>query len=84
MENIEKNHRSHVPFMLLDIIVTQWRRLVASSKVVDLLYQARCAVMYRRIAMAIEKASFVGVFVDCCLFACCPDGRWGDTEQKVT
>jgi hypothetical protein len=40
-----------------------------------------CAVTYRRIAMAIKTASFLGVFVDCCLFACCPGGRWGNTEQ---
>jgi hypothetical protein len=33
--------------------------------------------------MAIKTASFLGVFVDCCLFACCPGGRWGDTEQVV-
>jgi hypothetical protein len=42
-----------------------------------------CAVTYRRIAMAIKTASFLGVFVDCCLFACCPGGRWGNTEQVV-
>jgi hypothetical protein len=40
-------------------------------------------VTYRRIAMAIKTATFLGVFVDCCLFACCPGGRWGDTEQVV-
>ena len=34
--------------------------------------------------MAIKTATFLGVFVDCCLFACCPGGRWGDTEQVVT
>jgi hypothetical protein len=56
---------------------------VASSKALDLLHQAIRAVLYRRIAMAIKMASFVGVFVDCCLFACCPGGRWGDTEQVV-
>jgi hypothetical protein len=33
------------------------------------------AVSYRPIAMAIEMASFAGVFVDCLLFACCPGGR---------
>ncbi len=32
---------------------------------------------------AIETASFVGVFVDCCLSACCPGRRWGDREQLV-
>jgi hypothetical protein len=39
--------------------------------------------MYWRIAMAIKTASFLGVFVDCCLFACCPGGCWGNTEQVV-
>jgi hypothetical protein len=33
--------------------------------------------------MAIKTASFVGVFVDCCLFACCPGGCWGNMEQVV-
>jgi hypothetical protein len=28
-------------------------------------------------------ATFLGVFVDCCLFACCSGSRWGDTEQVV-
>jgi hypothetical protein len=41
------------------------------------------AVTYQRIAMAIKMASFAGVFVDCCLYACCPGSRWGDTEQVV-
>jgi hypothetical protein len=41
------------------------------------------AVMYMRIAMAIKTASFVGVFVDCCLFACCPGSCWGNLEQVV-
>jgi hypothetical protein len=56
---------------------------VASSEALDLLHWAMHTVMYRRIAMAIKTASFVGVFVDCCLFACCPGGRWGDTERVV-
>jgi hypothetical protein len=30
--------------------------------------------------MAINLATFLESFVDCCLFACCPGGRWGDTE----
>jgi hypothetical protein len=42
-----------------------------------------CAVTYRRIAMAIKMARFAGVFVDCCLYACCPGGRWGNMEQVV-
>jgi hypothetical protein len=84
MKNIKKYHLSHVPFMLLDIIIARWRRPVASSKALDLLHQAIHAVTYRRIATAIKLASFVGVFVDCCLFACCPGGCWGNTEQVVT
>ncbi len=69
--------------MLLDIILAQWQPPVASSEALDLFHRAMCAITYRRIAMAIKTASFVGVFVDCCLFACCPGGRWGDTEQVV-
>ncbi len=82
MKNITKRH-GHVPFMLLDIILARWRCPVASNKALDLLRWAMRAVTYWCIAMAIKMASFVGVFVDCCLFACCPDGRWGDTEQVV-
>jgi hypothetical protein len=82
-ENIKKKRRSHVQFMLLDIILAQWQCPVASSEALDLLHQVMRAVTYRRIAMAIKTASFVGVFVDFCLFACCPGGRWGNTEQAV-
>jgi hypothetical protein len=41
------------------------------------------AVTYRRIAIAIKMATFLGVFVDCCLFACCPGSLWGNMEQVV-
>jgi hypothetical protein len=79
-ENIEKNHHSsHVRIMLSDIMLAWWRRPVASSEALDLLHRAMHAVTYRRIAMAIKTAAFLGVFVDCCLFACCPGGRWGNT-----
>ncbi len=70
--------------MLLDIILARWQHPVASSEALDLLHQAMRAVTYRLIAVAIKMASFVGVFVDCCLFACCLGGCWGDTEQVVT
>jgi hypothetical protein len=70
-------------FILLDIILAQWRCPVASSEALDLLHLAMRAVMYRPIAMAIKMAIFACVFVDCCLYACCPGGRWGDTEQVV-
>jgi hypothetical protein len=33
--------------------------------------------------MAIKMASFESVFIVCCLFACCPGSRWGNTEQVV-
>jgi hypothetical protein len=69
MKNINKNQHSHVPFMLLDIILAQWQPPVASSEALDLHYRAMRAVTYRRIAMAIKKSSKVGLFVDCCLFA---------------
>ncbi len=82
-EDIGKNRHSHVQFMLLDIILAQWWRTVSSSKALDLLHRAMRTVTYRRIAMAIETARFLGVFVDCCLFACCPGVRWGNTEQVV-
>jgi hypothetical protein len=81
-ENIKKRH-SHVRFMLLDIILAQWQHPVASCEALTLLHWAMHAVTYRRIAMAIKMATFLGVFVDCCLFACCPGSRWGDTEQVV-
>ncbi len=70
--------------MLLGIMLTQWQHPVASSEALDLLHWAMRAVTYRRIAMAIEMASFAGVFVVCCLYACCPGSRWGNTERVVT
>ncbi len=69
--------------MLSDMILAQWQRPVASSEALDLLHQMMHAITYQRIAMAIKTASFVGIFVDCCLFACCPGGRWGNMEQVV-
>jgi hypothetical protein len=82
-ENINKNRRSHVRFILLDTILTRWWRSVASSKALDLLYWAMRMVLYRRTTPAINMATFLGVFVDCCLFACCSGGSWGNTEQVV-
>jgi hypothetical protein len=79
-ENIKKKRRSHVRFILSDIILARWRRPVASSKALDLLHWAMHAELYRRTATAINMATFLGVFVDCCLFACCSGGHWGDTE----
>ncbi len=56
---------------------------MAFYKALNFLHQAMCTVPYRRIAMAIDLATFLGAFVDCCMFTCCPGGRWGNTEQVV-
>ncbi len=56
---------------------------MASSEALDLFYRAMHAVSFWCIAMAIKMASKVGVIVGCCLFASCPGGRRGDTEQVV-
>ncbi len=84
MKTSENKRCSHVSNMLLGIILARWQRPVASSEALDLLHQVMHAVTYRRIAMAIKMASFAGIFVDCCLYACCPGSRWSDTEQVVT
>jgi hypothetical protein len=68
-EKHQKKQRSHAPFMLSDIILARWRHPVASSEALDLLHRAMHAVTYQRIAVAIKMASFVGIFVYCCLFA---------------
>ncbi len=65
-------------------MLAQWWHPVASSEALDLLYRAMRTVLYRRTAAAIDMASFLGQFVDCCLFAFCPGGHWGNTEQVVT
>ncbi len=70
-------------FILLDIILAQWRHPVASSKALDLLHWAMHAVLYWCTAAAMNMATFLGVFVDCCLLVCSPGGRWGNTEQVV-
>ncbi len=68
---------------LLEQVLAQWWHPVASSEALDLLYRVMRAVLYQRTAGAINTASFLGQFVDCCLFACCPGGHWGNMEQVV-
>ena len=63
-ENIKKR-RSHVQFMLSDIILARWRRPVASSEALDLLHWEMRAVTYRRIAMAIKTATVYLLIVVC-------------------
>ncbi len=79
----KKKRCSHVRTMLSGMILARWRHPVASSEALDLLHWALCAVTYRRIVMAIKMATFLGVFVDCCLYACCPGGCWGDMKRVV-
>ncbi len=43
-------------------MLARWQHLVAFMKALDLLHQAMCLVLYRRIAMAIETASKLGTF----------------------
>ncbi len=64
----QKKRCSHVQFILSNIIFARWWHPVASSEALDLLHWAICAVTFRRIAIAIKTACFLGVFVDCCLF----------------
>jgi hypothetical protein len=78
-----KNWHMHDQLEQLVAILAQWWRLVASNKALNLLHWAMCTVMYRRVAMAIETATFLGAFFDCCLFACCPGSCWGNTEGVV-
>ncbi len=82
-EIIKKKRLSHVRFILLDIILAQWWCPVTSSKALDILHWAMRAVLYWCTAAAMNMATFLSVFVDCCLFACCPGSRWGNTERVV-
>ena len=83
MKKLEKNQGRLDQLQLSAAILTRWRHLVASNKALSLLHWAMCAVTYWCIAMAIKLASFLSVFVDYCLFACCPGSCWGNTEQAV-
>jgi hypothetical protein len=78
-----KKRRSYVRTMLSGVILAQWWHPVASIEALDLLHRAMHAVTYRHNAMAIKMAIFAHVFVDCCLYACCPGGCWGNTERVV-
>ena len=53
------------------------------AKALDLLYRAMHAVLYCRIATAMEMASKGGGHVAHRHVHCVPGGRWGDTERVV-
>ncbi len=72
MKNIKQNWCWHVPFMLLEQVLARWWHPLAFSEALDPLHRPIHAVSYHHIAMAIEMASFVGVFVDCCILHVAP------------
>jgi hypothetical protein len=57
-----KSAHCHVQSPLLERVLTQWQRLLAFRKAMNLLHLAMCAVLYRRIVMASKTASKVGAF----------------------
>jgi hypothetical protein len=83
MKKLEKNRHMHDRLQQSAAILARWWRLVASNKALNLLHWVMYTVTYRCITIAIKTATFLGAFVDCCLFACCPGGRWGNTEGVV-
>jgi hypothetical protein len=54
--------------MLLEPLLTRWRRLVAFKKARNLLHQVMSKVSYRHTAMAIEMVSKVDTFCIAVLF----------------
>jgi hypothetical protein len=79
MKKLGKNSIFLSHCLLSAAILAQWWCLVAFYKALNLLHWAMCLVPNWRIAMAIKLATFLGAFIDCCMFACCPGGRWGNT-----
>ena len=69
--------------MLSEQVIAQWWHPVDFNEALDPLHQAMHTVIYRHIAMAIKTTSKVGVCVHHQMFACCPGGRWGSTEQVI-
>jgi hypothetical protein len=69
MKKLKKKQRMHAQLHVSAAILAQWWRPVASTKALDLLYQAMCAVLYWRTAAAIKMASKVGPFFVILLFA---------------
>jgi hypothetical protein len=53
MKKLEKNRHMSDQFYLLAAILARWWHPVASTKALDLLYWAMCAVLHQRTAVAI-------------------------------
>jgi hypothetical protein len=83
MKNTEQNRCWHVLFMLAERVLARWWHPVASSETLDPLHWPTRAVSYRRIAMSIETARKVGVFIHHCVVDCRPGVRRSDMEQVV-
>ena len=69
--------------MLSERVLARWWCLVAFMKATNLLHQAMRAVLYRRIATAIEMTSKGGGYFAHRCVDCRPGGRRGDTEQVL-
>jgi hypothetical protein len=82
-EQTHKNQGRHDRLHVSATILAQWWHQVASTKALDLFYQALSAVLYQCTAAAIKMASKVGTLFCHCFVCCCPGGRWGSTEQVV-
>jgi hypothetical protein len=80
MKKLERNQGGLDLLQLLDAILAQWQRLVASNKALNLLYWGMRAVLYWRTAAAIKMASLLGTVFCRCFVCCCPGGHWGNTE----
>jgi hypothetical protein len=62
MVKLETNRRMRDRLQLSATILTQWWRPVTSTKALDLLHWAMCAVLYQHTTMAIKMANKVGEF----------------------
>ena len=72
MKYTKQNGGRHVQFMLLDQVLTQWRRLVAFKKARNLLRRVMRTESYHRTAMAIKMVNKVDTF--CLLLPWRPPG----------
>jgi hypothetical protein len=83
MKKYGKNRGRLDRLQLLAAILSQWRRLVASNKALNLLYRGMRVVLYQCTAAAIKMASLFGTLFCRCFLCCCPGSLWGNTEQVV-
>ncbi len=82
-KKLKTNQHMRDRLNLLAAILTQRWRPVASTKALNLLHWAMCAVLYRRTTAAIKMARKVGPFFHCYFVCCCHGGFRGNTEQVL-